>query len=500
MSACEPLVMTSFALALAATLTTADAPTYADDVAAIVHTKCSGCHRPGQSGPFSLLSYKDVDEHADTIAAVIEDDYMPPWPPSDASPSFRHDRRLSKAERETILEWVAAGAPSGDLASAPALPKFTNGWMLGEPDLVLTMDEAFPVPADGRDIYRWFSLPVDSDKDLYIKAFEFRASSNGVVHHALIYADRKQAGRGQKARDGKPGFRGMRVGPDNLLGGFVPGAVPSEWPEDLAVVLPAGSDLVLQTHFHPNGKADNEKSTVGVYLADKKPSHDLHTIQVPPGFGRASGLDIPPNDSDYTVVDSFLIPCDVRAIGTSGHAHYICEKMTMTATLPGGEEKTILDIQDWDLDWQGEYHFAEPFNLPAGTVLRTTLVYDNSSDNLDNPFSPPKRVRWGEESTDEMGSIDLVVVTGNNVDDRKLKRSIKLNRLKVLRPGNTIDPNEPPTKAEQQRFAKLDKNGNGSLQRSEVPRSLMALFELVDANEDGDVTPKELMPIRRILR
>lgn len=493
--------MTGLTLTLAALLGAGDTtPTYADDVAKIVHAKCAGCHRPGQSGPFSLLTFADVDEHAETIAAVIKDDYMPPWPPSSKSPAFRHDRRLTDSERATLLQWVAAGAPSGDLAKAPQPPEFPSGWTLGEPDIVLTMDEAYPVPADGRDIYRWFSLPIAADEDLYIKAYEFKATSNGVVHHSLLYADPQQEGRTKTSRDGKPGFGGMRLGPDHLLGGFVPGTVPVKWAEDLAIVLPAGSDIVLQTHFHPNGKADREQSSVGLYLAKKKPSKALRSIQIPPGFGRAAAIDIPPGQSDYTVVDSFQVPVDVTAYGVSGHAHYICHTIRLVATLPTGEEKTLFDIADWDLDWQGEYHYAKPLQLPAGAMLRTTLTYNNSETNLDNPYSPPRRVRWGEESTDEMGSTDLYVVADRANDDRRLARAIRLNRLKVLKPGSTIDPNEPPTAAEKARFVLLDRNGNGSLQIDEVPPALKKLFTLVDMDENGDVTPAELLPIRRILR
>lgn len=489
-------------LAAMATLLSAgeSAPTYADNVAAIVHTKCAGCHRPGQSGPFPLLTFEDVDEHAETIAAVIEDDYMPPWPPTAKSLPFRHDRRLTADERSTLLSWVKAGAPSGDLANAPKPPAFTDGWTLGTPDLVLTMDEAYPVPADGRDIYRWFSLPVDTDEDLYIKAYEFKATSNGVVHHSLLYADPQKEGRTKTSRDGKPGFRGMRLGPENLLGGFVPGTIPTKWVDDLAMVLPAGSDIVLQTHFHPNGRADEEKSSVGLYLVKKKPSRKLQTIQIPPGFGRAAKIDIPPGVNDYTVVDSFTVPVNATAYGVSGHAHYICHTIQLVATYPDGREQVLFDIDDWDLDWQGDYHFAKPVQLPAGTVLRTTLTYDNTEANLDNPYSPPKRVRWGEESTDEMGSTDLVVIADRLQDERRLALAIRRNRLKVLKPGSTVDPAEPPSLKERAIFAKLDANRDGSLQRNEVPAAFQKLFAVIDIDENGNVTPQELLPVRRLLR
>ena len=487
-------------LLLTIALLTADPPTYAEDVAAVLHAKCASCHRPGQSGPFPLLSWEDADEHAETIAAVIADDYMPPWPPSAKSPRMKHDRSLGEEEKSLIARWVEAGAPAGDLKTAPEPPVFASEWMLGEPDLVLEMDEAYPVPADGRDIYRWFSLPLDSETPLYLTAYEFKSTSNGAVHHSLLYLDKDRSGRTRTSRDGKPGFRGMRVAPREMIGGFVPGTVPLKWEDGLAVEIPAGSDLVLQTHFHPTGRAESEKSRVGLYFTDEKPERPLHVARTPTGFGVVAGIDIPAGDDDYTIEAKFELPADATAVGVSGHAHYICESINLTAELPGGETKTLLDIADWDLDWQGDYHFEQPVKLPKGTVLTTTLVYDNSEANPDNPFSPPRRVKWGEESTDEMGSTDLILVADDAAGDEALARAIRFTQFQMLKRGHDFVDVGPLTFKERAKLMFLDGSGDKLLQEDELPKQFRRFVKTLDIDGDGALSFEEAKPVRRLLQ
>lgn len=474
--------------------------TFAGDVAAILHEKCSGCHRPGQSGPFSLLSWEDADEHAETIAAVIADGYMPPWPPSDASPKLKGDRSLSDDQKATLAAWADGGFARGELSEAPQPPTYATEWKLGPPDMVLEMERSYDVPADGRDIYRWFSLPLDSDRPLYLKAYEFKSTANGAVHHSLLYLDESQAGRKRESGDGQPGFRGMRVGPDQMLGGFVPGSVPQPWPEGVALEIPAGSDLVLQTHFHPTGRAEQEKSRLALYFADQKPERPLRTVQMPPGFGRAARIRIPAGEADYTVTDTFTLPSDVTAIGVSGHAHYICTTIRLDALTPGGKPQTLLDIDDWDLDWQGDYQFAEPIDLPAGTVLTTTLTYDNSAGNPDNPFSPPRAVRWGPQSTDEMGSTDLLVLAEDAAADRSLRKAIKIHRLTEFARPRPEEEAKPLTLKEKLLFHGLDSDQDGELQRGEVPEKYAGLFPYLDVDTSGGVSREEMKLLRRLQR
>jgi hypothetical protein len=475
--------------------------TFAEDVAAIVYAKCSGCHHPGQAGPFSLLTYDDVSKRADTIEAVVSEGFMPPWPPSDAGLLFSHDRRLTEFEKQTLLAWIKADAPEGDPARTPPQPVYPDGWALGQPDLVVTMDGEFQVPADGPDLYRNFVIPVNLPDDRWIKAIELRPRARSVVHHALYFAGESDLARRRDADDDGPGFSGMGFAVRERLGGYVPGAVPERLPEDLALPLPAGTDLVLQTHFHPSGKPEVEQLTVGLYFAEEAPSRELVAVQIPPAFGRGAGIDIPAGDANYAITDEYELPTDVTAYLVSGHAHYICKAMEMVAALPDGTTRVLLDINDWNLDWQGQYQFAQPVDLPAGTTITTTLVYDNSADNIRNPFSPPQRVKWGRESTDEMGSITLSVVAAPTGDAARLKRNYLLKNLEVL--GNAAGGSDGQSvlrdqirerlgRLDQGLFDRLDSDGDDVVSASELPPRAQAwAVDLFDIDEDGGVSREE---------
>jgi Ca2+-binding EF-hand superfamily protein len=479
--------------------------TYAEHIAPIVHAKCSGCHHPGQAGPFSLLTFEDVSKRSETIAAVVGEGYMPPWPPADGHVPLAHDRRLSAEQKTQLLAWIADGCPAGDLAKAPAPPAFPDGWLLGPPDLVVTMEGEYHVPADGPDIYRNFVLPLDLPEDKWVKAIELQPQARSAVHHALYFVVDSDAARERDAADPEVGFRGMGVPIKERIGGYVPGAVPQPLPEDLAYPLAAGTDLVLQTHFHPSGKRETEQLTVGLYFADKPPTRELLSIQVPPGFGRGAGIDIPAGESNYVVTDHYTLPAAVDGYLVSGHAHYICARMNMVALLPTGEERTLLAIDDWNLDWQGEYGFQSPVHLPAGTELTTTLTYNNSDENLRNPFSPPQRVRWGEQSTDEMGSITLLAVASDAADVRTLKNSYRAKSLEVAK--NLINRNEGRERLREEirkqfgsldeaLFTRLDANRDGELERSEVPEaSRKRAFSIFDHDEDGRISQDEIEAI-----
>ncbi len=477
------------------------AVTYHRDIAPIVYANCTGCHRPGESGPFPLTNFEEVSRRAKTIRLVVNDRYMPPWHASPEGAEFLEVRRLEDTEIAAIDRWVAAGKPEGDPSDAPPFPSFTEGWQLGEPDLVLTMEDAYPVPAEGRDIYRNFVLPLNLPEDKWIKAIELRPSARSVVHHSLYFLDDSGSARKLDGKDGKPGFAGMSFRMSGNLGGYVPGVSPRKLPGDLAMALPRGSDLVLSTHFHPSGKAEEERTTVGLYFADAPPTKKLESVQVPPAFGRGAGIDIPAGKKDYLDEDTFTLPVDVAAHFVSGHAHYLCETMRMTATLPDGAVQLLLEIPDWDLDWQDTYYFAEPVILPAGTVLKTTITYDNSSDNPDNPHNPPVRVKWGRESTDEMGSITLSGVALDLADAAKLKLSNKANRNRVfsqlgreLRERGVLERLPAIVKS-------LDADGDGRLQESELPQRMRgALLLRLDENGDKALDAAEIEALEAWLK
>ena len=401
--------------------------TFSEHVATIIFNKCASCHRPGEAGPFSLLSYDDVRKRGKLIATATQKRYMPPFHGSSDMAVFRDDRRLTDNEIRTIQSWIEAGMPEGDAKRTPPLPKFTPGWQLGQPDLVVRMNEPFEIPADGPDVFRNFAIQLNLSEDKWVQAIEFRSSANA-SHHALYFLDQTGAAVQADEADPRPGFAGMNfvggggalararggagagAGLAARLGGWAVGGTARRLPEGLARPLPKGSDLILQMHFHPTGKIEREQATVGFYFASAPPKRTLTALQLPPVFGALAGIDIPAGEKRYLIKDSFTMPIDVDVIGGSGHAHYLATEMHMTATLPDGRKQELFGIPDWQFNWQEGYYFAEPVRLPKGTRLDVEIAYDNSSANPNNPSTPPKRVRWGQQSTDEMGAVTIEIV------------------------------------------------------------------------------------------
>jgi hypothetical protein len=219
---------------------------------------------------------------------------------------------------------------------------------------------------------------------------------------------------------------------NGTLGGWAVGAQARALPDGLAYKLPKGADLILSTHFHPSGKAEDEASTIAFYFADKPPVHRFTGIQLPFLFGIGAGINIAPGQKDFAIEDAFVLPIDVKAFGISAHAHYIAKNFKVTATPPDGKAKTLLHIPDWDFTWQEQYHFQDFVELPKGTKLHAKISYDNSAENPRNPTNPPKRVKWGKESTDEMGSITLLVVAADESQFSRLQDAYRQHLVNGL--------------------------------------------------------------------
>ena len=384
------------ALTLFASAARAEDVTYCKQVAPILWHNCASCHRPGEIGPFPLLTYKDAEKRAGFIKEITQDRRMPPWKPEPGYGDFRDVRRLSDDDLRTLARWADAGAPEGDTKDLPAMPHFPDGWQLGKPDLVLTMPKTFKIYASGRDIYRNFVLKIPIDKDRTVAATEFRPGNRRVVHHALFFLDAFGQARRRDGEDGQPGystFGGIGVLPSGGLGGWAPGATPRRLPEGTGMFLAKGSELVMQIHYHPDGKEETDLSSVGIYFTSKPATTIVGGIAV-----RTRKLDIPPGEKHCTVhAESQPLPVDVKALAIFPHMHNLGREMKVTAYPPSGGELPLIWIRDWDFNWQGAYGYKQPMHLPKGTVIKVDAVYDNSSDNPKNPSDPPQRVHWGEQ-------------------------------------------------------------------------------------------------------
>jgi len=421
--------------------------TFNKQIAPIIYNNCSSCHRPGEAAPFSLLSYQDVAKRGRTIASVTAARFMPPWKAEAGSYAFKDERRLKESEIALIQAWVQQGMPEGKASpdgkaiDAPSPPKFASGWMLGEPDLVVEMPAAYHVPADGPDIYRNIAVPLGFTEDKWITAIDMKPSARSVVHHVLYFADPNGKAHARPQQGPEPGFSGMQPGGQaEPLGGWAVGAQPHMQPAGLALPVSKGSDLIIQYHFHPNGKPAAEKSVIGLYFAKKAPERTLTAVQLPPTYSLFSGLNIPPGEKDFVIRDSYTLPVALDAVSIGAHAHYIAKQLRMTATLPSGEVKTLLWIKDWDFSWQDRYFFEHFVPLPKGTRLDAEVHWDNTADNPRNPSAPPIRVQWGEQSKDEMGSLTLVGVPHDESDLPLLRQDILQHRNQMARARMMADP------------------------------------------------------------
>jgi len=438
-------------------------PTFAKDVAPIVQKNCMSCHRDGQAAPFPLVTYDDVKKRGQLIADVTEDRYMPPWHAARAEgfPEFQDERSLTAAQIKTLRAWVDGGMPSGDLKTMPAPPKFPEGWSLGTPDLVVKLPQPVPLAAEGRDQYRNVVIAVDLPDDKWITAIDYQPSARSIVHHALYFTSPAGVtvrddetipglGLGALGRGGLGGGVGAGRGAAGAgrggagigaageawggLGGWVPGATPRFFPEGIAQPLPKHTNLVLQLHLHPSGKAESENGSIAIYFAKSTPRASIAGVQVPPAFGVGMGIDIPAGESNFAIADSFVLPVDVDAFGVRGHAHYLAHEMKMTATLPDGSTRGLLWIKDWDFSWQDSYYYKDPIALPKGTKIDVRITYDNSAGNPRNPSTPVRRVRWGRESFDEMGSMTLLTTTRAAGDQQILRAATAQHlRAQILR-------------------------------------------------------------------
>ena len=402
-----------------AALRAAGSVTFNKDIAPIISKNCAPCHRPGESGPFPLLTYNDVKKHAEQIAAVTRIRFMPPWLPQPGYGDFVGERRLTEDEIRLLQQWVLEGAVEGDPKDLAPAPRFVEGWELGKPDLVVKVSRRYVLPAQGdrgRDVFRNLVAPLPVSETHYVRAVEFRPGNPRIFHHANILIDRSESSRRLDGQDGQPGFGGMdleieseRFDPDGHFLFWKPGSSPAAESDGIPWRLDKGTDLVLNLHMRPDGKAEEIQPVVGLYFTDHEPKNLPMLLQLE----NDSALRIPPSDKRFVVTDGFKLPLDVEVLSIYPHAHCLGKDIQGFATLPNGARKWLIWIKDWNFDWQGVFRYKQPVFLPKGTTLHMRWTYDNSGDNVRNPNHPPKRVVAGNQSTDEMSHLWVQVLPVN---------------------------------------------------------------------------------------
>lgn len=407
-------------------------PTYTRDVAPILYNSCTACHRPGEIGPMSLLTYKDVRPWAKAIGARVAAGTMPPWHADPGVGEFLNDRRLTDAQKDTIARWVEAGAPEGDPKDLPSPPQYAEGWTIGQPDAVLTMQEDYPIPADGTIAYQYFSVPTNFTEDKWIQAFEVRPGSRSVVHHVIVYvkppapAPRPAAAGPRPTRRPVPVFEfapnmeipaGQTGGPQlpadqqkprgpndrpsprglaGSIGAYVPGTASRVYQPGTATRLAAGSTLVFQMHYTTTGKATTDRTSIGFVFAKEPPGTELRNTALING-----NFEIPAGDPNYRVDAEMTINRDVTLWGLLPHTHVRGKQWSYEVTFPDGRKETILSVPKYDFEWQTDYIFKQPLKLPRGSKLHAVAWYDNSPANKSNP-DPTQKVWWGDQTWEEM--------------------------------------------------------------------------------------------------
>jgi peroxiredoxin/mono/diheme cytochrome c family protein len=374
--------------------------TYHRHVARIVRDNCVECHRDGGVAPFSLETYAEVRGRKAMVELVVEEDIMPPWFAAEESGPWSNDRRLSAADRATVLEWIAQGAPEGDPAEAPLAYVYPDGWRIGEPDLVLQMKEPFTVPAEAPVGQRYFEVAPEVPEDLWIQRLEIRPGAREVVHHVTVsYRPPEEARFEEELRRALlPWSRPSNDGWVFLFG-YLPGKGPRSYPEGIARFLPKGARLRFDMHYTPNGKAVVDRTRLGLVLAAEPPE----LVAESRNFWNQD-LSIPPLEPDAVFTREYPIQHDVLLRSLTPHMHLRGKSMVAELLAPDGETSRLIEIPAWDQDWQFNYVFREPRAVAAGSRVRVTASYDNSPGNPSNP-DPSAWVKDGPLTTDEMMSL-----------------------------------------------------------------------------------------------
>ena len=374
-------------------------PTFNREVVRILQQHCQSCHRPGDIAPFSLLTYGDAAARAPEIKFMTKTRQMPPWKAAEGCGDFVGVRTMTDAEIATIAAWADGGAPEGAAGDLPAARTFNDSWELGPPDLTLAMPKSFTPPPD-RDEYRCFSIPTNATEDVWASAIDFRPGDRGTVHHIVPYLDPT----GESAKLDKDGggyqcFGGPLTNLEpQVIGAWSPGARVTPLPSGTAVRIPKGSRVIMQVHYHPHfGKVAPDRTEIGLYTAKEEVRKQMHY-----DFLANTKLFIPAGAADQKIEAFGSLPFDMELVSVYPHMHLLGKRMTVEAVLPDGSKICMINVPKYEFNWQGAYVYRTPLALPRGSQIHIEAHYDNSAENFNNPYNPPRDIRWGEASTDEM--------------------------------------------------------------------------------------------------
>jgi hypothetical protein len=383
--------------------------TFTEHIAPIIHQNCTPCHRKGEVGPFSLITYEDVAKRGKFIQKVTESRYMPPWRADHDFAEFKEVRKLTIGQISLIRLWVQDGMPQGPKIEQQ-IPNFQAGTQLKEkPDLSLKLNKQFKIPTQNKEEYFLFSLPTNLSENKLVKAIEFRAGNKRLVHHSRISVDTTQIMRitdGKSIDDSTIAEYGKIIMKDEFWSGWVPGNNPIVYPAGVAKRLSAGSDLLINIHYAPNLLPNEiDSSSVNLYFAKEPIKYDLNTFILREKDITNQPFEIPADTVITFYAKSVELPYEITMLSVQPHMHLLGKSLRSFAITPGGDLIPLIKISDWDFDWQMTYQYKEEQKIPFGSIIYAEVMYDNTSKNPRNSFSPTQKISSGWNSTQEMFNL-----------------------------------------------------------------------------------------------
>lgn len=371
--------------------------TYHNRISRIVQNNCMNCHREGAAGPFALDDYETLTRRKRMIKYALTDGVMPPWFASEESGPFSNDTSLSEEDLADFLGWLEGDSPEGDPVDAPAPKNWIQGWTIGTPDLIVELPEPYEVPAEGEVDYEYFYAKTNLDQDMWIQGLEILAGAPEVVHHALVFIESPDVLERMRQGD-RSARREFESGGETYFACMVPGQTGLVFPEGMAKLLPAGSWLKFQMHYTPNGTQNLDQSRIGLIFAEDQ---EREFIEIQTNCASNESFSIPAGAYAHEVTAKYRFKEDATLLSLFPHTHLRGMRFLMELEYPDGRREDLLDLPFYDFNWQLNYEFQTPFEVPKGTYLHSTAWYDNSEDNPANPdFTRPVRV--GEQTSDEM--------------------------------------------------------------------------------------------------
>ena len=396
--------------------------TFYRDALPILQQNCQSCHRPEGMAPMALVTLEDVRKWAEMIEPVVTSRRMPPWFADPQHGRFANDISLTKEEIDTLAAWVAGGTLEGDERDEPPPQQWAGGWEIAEPNVVVQLPEPVQIPAEGEIDYRYAVVPTGFTEDRWVKAAQLLPSSTHHVHHAVVFIRPPESQWLRSAPAGKTFVQddlrteqdrqSANWSNDDILLVYALGSAPNNWSEDMAKLVPSGSDLIFQIHYTTNGKAAEDQTKLGMIFAKQPPKQRVLTLEL-----TNTEFVIPPQTGNYRVEASGTLPGEATLLSFLPHMHVRGKRFEYNILHDDGKVETLLRV-NYSFRWQLSYQLAEPRKLRAGTLLQAVAWYDNSRYNPRNP-DPASAVPWGQQNSDEMmvGFFDVAVPADKKKSD-----------------------------------------------------------------------------------